>query len=156
MLSFSRNDFNVDRIIWLAFNLTENKTERPGSCAACFSPQIDARRRVRSSGMIKRKFDLNKNNDTYYTSSNQYLVSRNRTFQQNQYNYIRQGDTSVKPGSALSRNNLYSAGGLSHCKQQMISAANNNNIFTYTWYNNVVWYIIVYYIILYYIIFAYI
>jgi hypothetical protein len=81
--------------------------------------------------MIKRSFNPEKNNDTYYTSSSQYLVSRNRTFQQNQYNYIRQGDPGVKPGSAQSSGNVYSANGISHCKLAVINQYNNT--FQYTW-----------------------
>jgi hypothetical protein len=98
-------------------------------------PDYDARRRVRSAGMIRKKYNPSKNNDTYCTSSNQYLVSRNRTFAQNQYNYIRQGNSNVKPGSALSKSNLYSPNGISHCVQPYISSENNNNTFSYTWLN---------------------
>jgi len=79
------------------FNLTVNKTERPtGRCetVAC-SKSADAKRRVRSSGNIKRR-------DTYYTSSNEYMISRNRTVKQNEYSYIRYGDPTYKPGSANS------------------------------------------------------
>lgn len=100
-------------------------------------PDVDARRRVRSAGMIRRKYNENRNNDTYCTSSNQYLVSRNRTFSQNQYNYVRQGNTSAKPGSNLTKMNVYSPNGLSHCFQPYISAKYNNNVFSYTWINNV-------------------
>lgn len=96
-------------------------------------PDVDARRRVRSAGMIRKKYEPSKNNDTYCTSSNQYLVSRNRTFTQNQYNYIRQGNSSAKPGSALSNGNLYSPNGISHCKQPYLSLQNNNNTFSYIW-----------------------
>ena len=71
-------------------------------------PDIDARRRVRSAGMIRKKYDPTKNNSTYCTDRNQYLVSRNLTFSQNQYNFIRQGNNAVKHGSALSSDNLYS------------------------------------------------
>jgi hypothetical protein len=105
----------------LDINLTSNTSERPELCKDnCILSQADnAKRRLRSSGMIKRKFNESKNNDTYYTSSNQYLVSRNRTFQQNQYNYLRTGISTAKPGDSLSNNNLYSPQGISHC---------NNNI----------------------------
>ena len=61
------------------FGLTVNKSERPTtSCntVAC-SKAADARRRVRSSGNVKRAFIQSKNNDKYYTSTNEYLVSRN-------------------------------------------------------------------------------
>jgi len=96
-------------------------------------PDVDARRRVRSAGMIRKKYDPTKNNSSYCTDRNQYLVSRNLTFSQNQYHFIRQGNNAVKPGSALSSGNLYSPNGISHCIQPYISAASNNNLFNYTW-----------------------
>jgi len=40
-------------------------------------------------------------------SYHQYLHGRNRTVHQNQYNYIRYGDPSVKPGDSLSLANVY-------------------------------------------------
>jgi hypothetical protein len=96
-------------------------------------PDIDAKRRVRSAGMFRKKYDPTKNNSTYCTDSTQYLVSRNKTFSQNQYNFIRQGNSQAKPGSSLSNNNLYSPNGISHCIQPYISIANNNNFFQYSW-----------------------
>jgi hypothetical protein len=117
-------------------NNTSDYTNTSESCttvsAAIFSPAMNAKRRVRSSGMIKRQFDISKNNDSYYTSTNQYLVGRNRTFQQNQYNYIRQGDSTVKPGSALSSGNIYSANGLNHCQKYQMGATT----FSYIWIDN--------------------
>lgn len=99
----------------------------------CFSPQFNARKRVRSAGMIPRKFNVNKNNDVYSTSTQQYLISRNRSIKQNEFNYIRKGDSGMIPGPGLAAANIYSPAGLSHCNQPMISAANNNNTFSYTW-----------------------
>lgn len=93
----------------------DNNCERPGTCLPFLSAGENAKRRVRSSGMIKRQFDISKNNDTYYTDAKQYLVSRNRTFQQNQYNYIRQGNSNATPGTTLASANVYSPNGLSHC-----------------------------------------
>lgn len=116
----------------LDINLTENKYERPGTSTVCFSQADNARRRVRSGGMIKRQFDITKNNDTYHTSTNQYLVSRNRTFQQNQYNYIKQGNANVKPGDALSKQNVYSANGINHCSKYYIP---NATTFQYQWFD---------------------
>ena len=112
-------------------DVTECKSINTNSCVNM--PDIDARRRVRSAGMIRRKYDPSRNNDTYCTSSNQYLVSRNRTFSQNQYNYIRQGNSNVKPGTNLSKTNIYSPNGISHCPQPYISEKNGNNIFSYLW-----------------------
>jgi len=111
-----------------------NTTEIPGLCKEnCVWPAQNALRRVRSSGMIKKKFDINKNNDTYSTSNYQYLVSRNKTIKQNEYNYIRQGDSGLTPGSGLSKSNIYSPAGLSHCYQPQINSANGNNQFSYNW-----------------------
>ena len=121
----------------LDINLTSNKYEIPGSCQtdikSCMSQVTNARRRVRSSGIIKKQFDLTKNNDTtYHTSTNQYLVSRNKTFQQNQYYYIRQGNPNVKPGDSLSVQNVYSSNGINHCKKYFISY---DTSFQYQWIN---------------------
>ena len=114
-------------------NTTPNNTcEDYGNCSVVLSPAANARNRVRSSGMIKRKFNEGRNNDTYYTSSSQYLNSRNRTFAQNQYNYIRQGDSTAKPGSSLSSANVYSPNGLNHCAKYYIA---QNTSFGYNWVN---------------------
>lgn len=114
-------------------------TAENGACNTqnnCFlSPQNNARKRCRSAGMIPRKFNLNKNNDTYATSTQQYLVSRNRTIKQNEYNYIRKGSSGIVPGPGLAASNIYSPAGLSHCAQPTVSAANNNNVFSYVWAN---------------------
>ena len=89
----------------------------------CLSTQNNALNRVRSSGMIRRKFDINKNNDTYYTSSGQYLDSRNKTFTQNTYHLLRKGDTSSVPGSAKSQQNVYASNTTAHCSGSNASDA---------------------------------
>ena len=111
--------------------LTNNQTEHPGVCTNPYvCVESNARNRVRSSGMVKRKYNVAKNNDTYYTSSNQYLNSRNKTFQQNQYNYLRSGDSSSKPGDTVSTANIYTPQGLNHCQKYHISA---DTSFGYQW-----------------------
>jgi len=110
-----------------------------GGCntpSACFSAQFNARKRCRSAGMMPKKFDINKNNDTYNSSTQQYLTSRNRTIKQNEFNYIRKGNSGMIPGPGLAAGNIYSPAGLSHCYQPIISAANNNNVIQYYWINN--------------------
>jgi len=107
-----------------------NSCESPGTCLAFLSPSETAKRRVRSAGMIKRQFDISKNNDTYYTNTNQYLVSRNRTFKQNQYNYIQYGDATVKPGDGLSSQNVYAGNGINHCPKYY---SNTAVTFQYQW-----------------------
>jgi len=112
-------------------NYPNNITEQLGQCKNSYTcAATNARNRVRSSGMIKRKFNASKNNDTYYTNVNQYLVSRNKTFQQNQYNYIRVGDPSLKPGDAQTVTNIYSAQGLNHCQQYHVAV---DTSFGYQW-----------------------
>ena len=115
------------------FNLTENNTERPvGNCdtAAC-SKSADARRRVRSSGNIKRKFSAS--NDTYYTSNKEYLISRNLTVKQNEVFSIRYGDPTYKPGSPNSIPNIYTPNGINHCAKVSIKGFSSSPLFQYQW-----------------------
>jgi hypothetical protein len=122
----------------LDFNLTSNSTDKPSVCqtqATCTAN--NARKRVRSAGMVNKNYNINRNNDHYCTSSKEYLTSRNKTYQQNQYAYIRQGNAQAVPGTGLSSNNLYSAGGLSHCAFAIIKADLGNNTFQYKWVDNV-------------------
>jgi hypothetical protein len=95
----------------------------------------NARRRVRSSGMIKRTFKpQNKNDNAYFTNSKQYLVSRNRTFAQNQYTHIRKGEPSLLPNNSQYNTNVYSPNGLSHCRTTVITQGQNDT-FYYLWTN---------------------
>uniref|UniRef100_A0A6C0I4Q2 Uncharacterized protein n=1 Tax=viral metagenome TaxID=1070528 RepID=A0A6C0I4Q2_9ZZZZ len=108
-----------------------NVTEQLGQCNDPYTCNAtNARNRVRSSGMIKKKFDESRNNDRYYTNASQYLVSRNKTFQQNQYNFIRVGDPSLLPGDAQSVTNIYSPQGLNHCQQYYVPV---DTSFGYQW-----------------------
>ena len=119
----------VDNVYFL---LPNNKGEYPGSSCdtnilkeysnypvtdnRCLSAQNNARRRVRSSGMIIRKFNVERNNDTYYTNASQYLDSRNKRFAQNTFHMLRQGTE-----GGLS--NVYASNTISHCK-----GANTNGL----------------------------
>jgi len=115
------------------FDLTVIRTERPnGNCdtAAC-SKSADAKRRVRSSGNIKRKFTAS--NDTYYTSNTEYLISRNRTVKQNEVFSIRYGDPSYKPGEPNSIPNIYTPNGINHCAKVSIKGFSSSPLFQYQW-----------------------
>jgi hypothetical protein len=101
-----------------------NRTEHPGTCASfnngysCMTTEYNARHRVRSAGMYPKKFNLKRNNDSvYHSSTNEYLVSRSRTFQQNQYQYLRNGASrQYKAGQNYqSYLNDYSPQGIQHC-----------------------------------------
>jgi len=121
------------------FNLTESLSYRPsGKCdsVAC-SKTADAKRRVRSSGNVKRKFTAS--NDTYYTSTNEYLISRNRTVKQNEYVYVRYGDPSYKPGSSGSIPNIYAPNGINHCAKVFIGGYATSPLFQYQWIDGIVY-----------------
>ena len=64
----------------------------------CFSPQQDAKKRIRTSGIIKNNYNMD---------TKQYMQRRNITFEQNQYNFLQSGNSAVKPGSAGSLLNMY-------------------------------------------------
>lgn len=104
------------------------------ACSVILSPEANARRRVRSSGMIPKKFNTNANNDTYYTSTKQYLNSRNISFEHNQYFHVKYGDSTVKPGSNLSTQNIYASNGINHCAKYKIIT---DSTFNYIWLDNV-------------------
>ena len=70
----------------------------------CLSTQNNALRKTRSSGKIKSNF---------YSNTNQYLYSRKKTFEQNQFNYLKTGTQTAIPGSAAASNNIYTKGGVS-------------------------------------------
>jgi hypothetical protein len=89
---------------------------------AFMSPADNAKRRVRSSGMIKKNSD-------YYTSTQQYLGSRNISYDQNQYFHVKYGSSTVKPGSAGAISNIYQSNGINKCPKYTIS----NTSFTYYW-----------------------
>ena len=123
----------------LETNATQNKSQN-GDCTnsnANVCAADNARRRVRSSGMIKRAFKLQNNTDNaYFTNTTQYLVSRNRTFKQNQYLHIHKGETSLMPNGTLYNTNVYSPNGLSHCKKtQIITGINDTFYYLWTTFN---------------------
>jgi hypothetical protein len=112
----------------LDINLTNNSSDIPGNCSSCqnvkvttgssganavhgFSPAQNALKRVRSSGMIKRQFDLTTNKPTYYVDNRQYLESRNLTQDQNKFNFLIKGDATTTPGTRSALSNTYAANG---------------------------------------------
>lgn len=114
----------------LDFNQSVIKSDNPTSLCdtvAC-SKQADARRRVRSAGKA--------NNTKYFTSTNQYLNSRTRTVKQNEYNYVRTGNPTYKPGSPNSIPNVYRGSGLSSCPKFRLYT---NPLFQYQWLDGVVY-----------------
>ncbi len=109
----------------------KNTCEHPSGtnlCNAFLSPADNARRRVRSSGMIKKQ---TVNND-YYTSTQQYMNSRNISYDQNQYFHVKYGSSTAKPGSAGAISNIYQSNGINKCPKYTLPATT----FTYYWVDN--------------------
>lgn len=70
----------------------------------------NARRRVRSSGMNRPRYDNTKNNrPESYGSASQYLHGRNKTFKQNQFNSLR------IENAANSAENVYASNTIQYC-----------------------------------------
>jgi len=83
--------------------------------------ETNARRRCRSSGIIKRTYDPARSEMSYFTNSNQYLVSRSKTFSQNQYRHVRVNDVSIVTNPLVSKE-VYSPNGISHCQKFVLSS----------------------------------
>lgn len=127
-------------------NFTNNSTYH-GTCAAlstqgvCLTVENNAKRRVRSAGMSRPKFSNNTQGNLYSSDTKQYLMSRNKTFAQNQYNYFKHGNGKDKPGTTTTLTNIYSPAGNSQCLKYYIkqdtsfqyewpSGMNNGNVLT--------------------------
>ena len=96
----------------LDIHLINNRGERGLCCvednetSKMFNPENVARRRTRSSGINKRPSTVT--NAPYCTTSKEYLSTRGKLFNQNQYHFLKAGDPLVKPGAPGSENNKYS------------------------------------------------
>lgn len=98
-------------------SLTANDPDKQNSkYLQSLSQQENARRRVRSSGMNRPRYDSTKNGRAEgYRSASEYLHSRNRTFKQNQFSNLRAGDSTAVPGSAASHDNVYASNTIQYC-----------------------------------------
>ncbi len=86
-----------------SLTITDIKVENGENCSSggiCFSPQQNAKNRIRTSGIIKNNYNMD---------TKQYLQRRNLSFEQNQFNYLQNGNAAVKPGSAASLLNTYTS-----------------------------------------------
>jgi len=99
-----------------------NSTQHPGECSAftsngvCLDPATNARTRVRSAGMFRKKYNPNQNVEPYCTNSSQYLNTRGKSFVQNQFNFLRAGNAQAKPGTLASSGNEYAVNtGINYC-----------------------------------------
>ena len=103
----------------LDIHSSTNKYDNGGSVTlstnpqVCFSQADNARRRLRSGGVLK-KYNMTDRKTNYYTSSAQYLYDRNQTFDQNQFQYTVSDSNCDKPTPKSIPNNsrFYVQGGV--------------------------------------------
>ena len=87
-------------------NKTNTWTEHPGLCKSmsvegqgvCLDRGSIAKKRVRTSGIIK---------PYYCTTTKEYLNNRNKSFENNSYQFFQRGNTSAVPGSPDAIANTY-------------------------------------------------
>jgi hypothetical protein len=116
------------------FILPNDKTERPEN-NSCAIRANDARRRMRSSGNIKSVINSDSITTVKYCSSSiQYLESKNRKFDQNNYSVLKYGEPTFKDGIPSTMQNVYTPNGINECAKVVIKM-NGNPLFTYTWIN---------------------
>ena len=107
-------------------NLINNRGERGLCCDTTIAEQLNpasvARRRCRSAGMYKKKNGVlqppsEKTSAPYANTTKEYLTTRGKTFKQNQFHYLKEGNALAKPGAPGSQNNKYSIndGGSFYC-----------------------------------------
>jgi len=114
VISQSYNDTGL--VNTLDINLTTNTYMRGNaSCNTannCLSQSANALRRVRSSGMIRRKYDPITNDATYFTNTNQYLDNRHKTYQKNLFTFV-DPDTNCAPTYKPSNSQFSTQGAVS-------------------------------------------
>lgn len=113
-------------------NYENNRCQHPTktNCLEFLSASGNAKRRVRSSGMTKPRYNISSNCDVYYSSSHQYLTSRNRTYESTQYFHVRQGDAKAIPGTLSASTNIYTSNNLSDCGKYFFK---NDTTLQYIW-----------------------
>ena len=98
-------------------NLVNNRGETYDCCTdlgpnssvrQSLDPASVAKRRVRSSGIIRKQPPSTVTTAPYCTTSKEYLATRGKTFEQKQFHYLQSGNPLVKPGAPGSQDNKYS------------------------------------------------
>jgi hypothetical protein len=114
---------------------TPNSRTEHNTCTNAVSSKTaipcNALRRCRSSGMIRKKYDPERNDSAYFTNTNQYLVSRLKTFKQNQYAQVRYEDMSLLSPPTNGNGKFYIPNGLNHCPKTYYDRT--VNAFSYIW-----------------------
>jgi len=103
-------------------------------CTVFLSAEDNARRRVRSSGMIRKKYNANTTAPTYFTDTKQYLESRSLSYKSNSNFHVYSGDVTSDAGSSGASSNIYTASSGQNCKKEKLSVGGS---FKYTWFGDI-------------------
>ena len=89
LISNDPNTIGIKNVldIQLPNSLYDYPTPSCRSKSNCFSQENNALKRVRSSGMNRKKFNECTNSDIFNSNTAQYLKSRNKSFEKNNFNY---------------------------------------------------------------------
>lgn len=109
-------------------NYDNNNCQHPNSnnthCMDVHSIESNALRRVRSSGMTQKKYNIDSKNN-YFSSAKEYLNNRNLSFNKNQYFNLARGDSTAIPGQLESINNVYKPSGINGCSNFLLENSVN-------------------------------
>jgi hypothetical protein len=94
-MGYERDNSCITALDVKTFNEPDNQNNQN---SVCFSPQVNAKKRIRTSGIIKHDYNMD---------NKQYLQRRCLSFEQNQYQFLQSGNSAVKPGSNASLLNVY-------------------------------------------------
>jgi hypothetical protein len=103
-----------------------------GTDAECMSVQANAKRRARSSGMIRKlpaTLTAGPQQPNYFTTAEQRLYARNKTVEQNQITLMQRGDATITPGQPGTYDNVYASGTATSCSGN--NGTNSTNTTTY-------------------------
>lgn len=102
-------------------------------CSVFLSAEANARRRVRSSGMIKKQYNPNTTAPTYFTDTKQYLESRSLSYKSNSNFHVYSGDVTTDAGSSGAALNIYTSSSGQNCKDEKLYVEGS---FKYIWFDD--------------------
>lgn len=104
------------------------------NCSVFLSAAENARRRVRSSGMIRKQYNANTTAPSYFTDTKQYLESRSLSYKSNSNFHVYSGDVTSTAGSSGASQNIYTSSSGENCKKEYLSTASS---FKYIWFDDI-------------------
>ena len=104
------------------------------NCSVFLSAEDNARRRVRSSGMIIKKYNANTTAPSYFTDTKQYLESRSLSYKSNSNFHVYSGDVTSSAGSSGASQNIYTSSSGQNCKKENLSTEGS---FKYIWFDDI-------------------